>query len=69
LAAHPPICLHRLVLSRRQPEFDSWEIQADPDDLSEMFEILQITRIMPTEVSISGAVDERTYRIDPARVG
>lgn len=40
LTTHVPICLDRLILPRRQPEFDPWEIQADRDDLSEMFEIL-----------------------------
>jgi hypothetical protein len=67
-ATHSPVCFNRLVLSRRQPEFDPWEIQADPDDLSEMFQILQIARIMPPEVSISRAINERAYGFDPARV-
>src|SRR5713101_2169219 len=58
-ATHPPIRFHRLVLSRRQPEFDPGEIPTDPDDLSEVFETLQIARIMPPEVSVSRAVNER----------
>ena len=58
-AAHPPICFDRLVLPRRQPEFDPWEIEAHLDDLSEVFETLQIAGIMPPEVSISRVINER----------
>src|SRR6266849_11004314 len=67
-ATHPPIRFHRLILSRRQPELDPGEIQTDPDYLSEVFEILQIAGIMPPEVSISRAINERAYGFDPARV-
>ena len=38
-AAHSAIRLNRLILSRRQPKVDLGQIQADPDDLSQMFEI------------------------------
>src|SRR5712692_6311321 len=65
---HSPIRFNRLVLSRRQPEFDPGEIQTDPNDLSEVFKTLQIARIMPPEVSVSRAVNERAYGIDPARI-
>jgi hypothetical protein len=34
-----------------------------------VFEILQIARIMPPEVSISRAVNERAYGLDPAQIG
>src|SRR6266851_1400691 len=69
LATHSPICFDRLILPRWQPEIDAWEIQADPDDLSEMFETLQVAGIMPPKVAISGTIDKHTYRVGPARVG
>src|ERR1019366_1913875 len=68
-ATHSPIRFNRLVLSRRQPEPEPWEIQRDPDDVSEMGEIPQIARIIPPEVSILRAINERAYGFDPARVG
>src|SRR5882724_11108622 len=40
LSAHSAIRLNRLILSRRQPKVDLGEIQTDPDNLSEMIEIL-----------------------------
>src|SRR5713101_3622464 len=68
-AAHSPIRFNRLVLSRRQPKFDPGKIQTDPDDLAEVFEILQIARIMPPEMPVSRAINERAYGFDPARIG
>jgi hypothetical protein len=34
-----------------------------------VFEILQIAGIMPPEVSISRAVNQRAYGLDPAQIG
>jgi len=67
-ATHSPIRFNRLVLSRRQPELDPGEIQTDPHDLSEVFQILQIAGIMPPEVSISRLINESAYSFDPAWV-
>jgi len=53
LATHSPIRFDRLIFPRREPELDPWEIQTDPDDVSEVVETLQIARIVPPEVSIS----------------
>src|ERR1700687_3144887 len=69
MTTHSPIPLNCLILPRRQPEFNAWKIQADPDDLSEMFEILQIAGVVPTKVPIARAVDKRAYRIGPTRIG
>jgi hypothetical protein len=38
-STHSPIGFDRLIFPGRQPESDSGEIQADPNDLLEMFEI------------------------------
>jgi hypothetical protein len=69
-ATHSPIRFNRLVLSRRQPEFDPGKIQTDPDNLPEVSEIPQIARIIPPpEVSILRAINERAYSLHPARIG
>jgi hypothetical protein len=66
---HSPIRFNRLVLPRRQPELDPRKIQTDPDNLSEVFEPLQIAGIIPPEVPISRVMNKRGYGFDPARIG
>src|SRR5207237_2961223 len=67
--AQSTIGLHRLVFPGRQPKLNSWQVLADLDDFPQVIEALQIAGIVPAKVAISGAVDERRYRIHPTEVG
>ena len=49
--------------------FDPWKIQRDPDDLPEVCEVPQIAGVMPPEVPVPRAMDERAHGFDPARIG
>src|SRR5947209_986482 len=62
------IGLHRLVFPGWQPKLNSWQVLADLDDFPQVIEALQVAGIVPAEVPVSGAVDERRYRIHPAGV-
>src|SRR5437870_4362165 len=63
------IGLHRLVFPGWQPKLNSWQVLADLDDFPQVIKALQIAGIVPAEVAISRAVDERRYRIHPAGIG
>jgi len=67
--AKSTIGLHRLVFPGRQPKLNSWQVLADLDDFPQVIEALQIAGIVPAKVAISGAIDERRYRIHPAGIG
>ena len=68
-ATGTPISFHRLILPGGQPELYLWEILADLNDLHEVVHTLHVAGVMPTKVSVSGAVDERCYGIHPPRIG
>src|SRR5947208_11711846 len=67
--AQSTIGLHRLVFPGRQPKLNSWQVLADLDDFPQVLEALQVAGIVPAKVAISGAIDERRYRIHPTGVG
>lgn len=67
--AHSPVRLDGLVFPGRQPELHPRQLPRHCNDLTEMLEALDIAGIMPPEVSISRAINERAYGFDPARVG
>src|SRR6266478_5593024 len=67
--AQSTIGFNRLVFPGRQPKLDPGEVLANLDDFPQVIQALQVAGIVPAKVEISGAVDERRYRIHPAGVG
>jgi hypothetical protein len=67
--AHPAICLDGLVLPSWKPEFHARQVLADCDDVPEMLDALQIAGIMPAEIAVFGAIDERGDRLYPLSTG
>src|SRR5712692_4079035 len=69
VASESPVCLDGLKFPGRQPKPDSREVLADLNDLLKVLDALQVTGVVPAEVSVARAVDERAYRFYPARIG
>ena len=64
--AKTPIGLNGLILPGREPEFHARQILADPNNVPEMLDALQITGIMPAEVAVFGTIDKVSYGLYPA---
>jgi hypothetical protein len=68
-SSKPPECFDCLVLPRGQPEFNRRKIQADLHDIPKMLKMLQISGIMPTEMTVAGSVNQGANCVHPARMG
>jgi len=60
--------LNGVIFPRRQPELHPCQIFTDLNDLPEMLDVLQVARVVPSEIPVAGAMDEGTHRLYPARV-
>lgn len=67
--AKPPVRLDRLMLPRRKPEPYGRVPAAHCDDFPQVPHALEIPRIMPPEVFLARAQDQRRNCLDPARIG
>jgi hypothetical protein len=56
------ICLDGLILPGRKPEFYPRQVLANGDYVPQVLDALQIAGIMPAEVAVFGAIDERGDR-------